>query len=138
VTDYGREWQQDGRRSQVLRAVREAYSGHGLQGPDLARIGEASTTTSSTREPSVRRTGHAGGTARPDDSGILRRAVVKARVSDLGDRVACIVVTYALHGCTIDADRLIRDRGHRGGRDAFREEYRIALVRLCAVLPSDA
>ena len=137
MTDYGREWQQDGRRSQVLRAVREAYTPQGLRGPDLARIGEASSSTH-TREPSVRRTGQAGGTARIDDESIVRRSVVKARLAELGQRVECIVVVYALQGCTIDADRAIRDLGHKGGRDAFREEYRMALVRLCALLPSDA
>lgn len=137
MTDYGREWQQDGRRSQVLRAVREAYSGQGLRGPDLARIGEASTTTSSTREPSVRRTGQAGGTARPDDSGILRRAVVRARVSDLGRDVEVCVMVYALRGCVDEADAAVRSLGVKGTKERLREVYRMGIVRLCALLPSD-
>ncbi len=136
MTDYGREWQQDGRRSQVLRAVREAYSGHGLQGPDLARIGEASSSTH-TREPSVRRTGQAGGTARPDDSGILRRAVVRARVADLGRDVEVCVMVYALRGCVDEADTAVRSLGVKGTKERLREVYRMGIVRLCALLPSD-
>jgi len=137
VIDHEREWRQDGRRSQVLRAVREAYHEHGLRGPDLARIGEASTSTSSTREPSVRRTGQAGGTSRPDDESILRRAVVRARLGDLGRDVEVCVVIYALRGCVDDADAAVRSLGVGGSKERLREVYRMGVVRLCALLPSD-
>lgn len=134
--DYSAEWQRDGRRSQVLRAIREAYQAQGLRGPDLARIGEASATTHD-REPSVRRTGHAGGTARIDDEGIVRRAVVRARVADLGRDAEVCVVVYALRGCVDEADAAVRSLGVRGSKERLREVYRVAVVRLCAVLPGD-